>query len=75
MSQADELDDRIALCFVLEIADLSGVYFSSSTSEIGYMPRTYHAEVEGVSEMRSRVELLRQILNNKVKEERVGIGV
>ena len=24
-AQADELDDRIALCFVLEVADLAGV--------------------------------------------------
>ena len=24
-AQADELDDRIALCFILELADLSGI--------------------------------------------------
>ena len=34
-AQADELDDRIALCFILEIADFFGVYSGSNTSEIG----------------------------------------
>ena len=39
------------------------------------MPWTYLAEVEGVSEVRARVDLLCQVLHEEVKEERVGISV
>ena len=34
-AQADELDDRIALCFILKLSELSGMELGSSTSEIG----------------------------------------
>ena len=39
------------------------------------MPITYLAEIESVSEVRARVNLLRQVIHEEVQEERVGIGV
>ena len=36
------------------------------------MPITYLAEIESVSEVRARVNLLRQVIHEEVQEERVG---
>ena len=56
-TQADELDDRIALGLVLEVAHFSGVKISISTSEVRKVAIIYLAKVEGVSEVRARVDL------------------
>ena len=53
-SQANELDDRIALGLFLEIAHFSGVQISISTSELRKVAITYLAKVEGVSEVRAQ---------------------
>ena len=39
------------------------------------MPRTYLAEVEGVSEVRARVDLLCQVLHKEVQKEGVRVCV
>ena len=56
-AQTDELDDRIALGLVLEIAHFSGVYISISMSELRKVAITYLAKVEGVSAVRARDDL------------------
>ena len=56
-AQADDLDDRIALGLVLEVAHLSGVKISISTSEVKKVAITYLAKVKSISEVRARVDL------------------
>ena len=60
---------------VFEIAVFSIVIFGFSTSEVGKVPRMYLAEIECVSEMRARVDLLRQVIHEEVQEDGVGIRV
>ena len=46
-----------------------------TTSVVRMVPITYLAEIESVSELRARVNLLCEVIHDEVKEERVGIGV
>ena len=46
-----------------------------TTSEVRKVPITYLAEIESVSEVRARVNLLRQVIHEEVQEKQVGIGV
>ena len=39
------------------------------------MPITYLAEIESVSEVKARVDLIRQVIHQEVLKERAGIGV
>ena len=74
-TQTDELDDRIALGLVLEVSNLFGVENASGKSEVGKMAHTDLAEVKGVGKPTARLELLRKVLDEEVKEERVGVRV
>ena len=73
--QRDELDDRIVLRLVLEVAYLAGVVIASKKFEAGQMARVDIAKVDGVVKPTSRFDLFLHILHEEVKEERVGVRV
>ena len=74
-AKADELDNQIAFCLVVEVAHFAGVEFSIRTSDVGKVSRTYLAEIECVSIVRARVYLFGQVFHKEVKEKRVGVRV
>ena len=74
-TQANELDDRISFGFVFEVANISGVEISITTSEVRKVPITYLAEIESVSKVRAQVNFFGQVIHEEMKKERVGVRV
>ena len=69
LSESNKLDDRTALALVFEITDFSSVKFSITLCEVGNMSWTYLTEVKRVSNLKTRVNLLRQIIDKKLEEK------
>ena len=68
-SSFNKLDDRIALSLVLEITDFISVKLSINSCEVGNMSGTYFTKVKGVLNLRARVDLSRQIIDDKLEEK------
>ena len=68
-SESNKLDDRIAYAFVLEITDFSSLKLNITLCKFGNMSGTYLTEVKSVSNLRARVDLFRQIIDEKLEEK------
>ena len=54
-AQANKLDDPIAFGFGFEVAHLSGVEISITSSDIRKVPITYLAKIKSVSNIRAEI--------------------
>ena len=74
-TQANELNDRITFGLVFEVAHISGVEISITTSEVRMVPITYLTEIKRVSKVKAQVNFFRQVFHKEMNQERVGVRV